>query len=99
MVLSTKMGTVNDLRTLVAEDRCYLMPSCFDALQAIGYSLAVYPLTLLATAMKAMIDSLCTMRHQSTMDLMDFGELKERGGFSDYYEISAQYSSTNRESG
>ena len=30
---------------------------------------------------------------------MDFGELRERVGFNDYYEISAQYSSSNRESG
>ena len=70
-----------------------------DALQAIGYSLAAYPLTLLATAMQAMIDSLRAMRHQSTMNLIDFGELRERVGFNDYYEISARYSSSNRESG
>ena len=70
-----------------------------DVLQAIGYSLAAYPLTLLAAAMKAMTDSLRAMRHQSATDLMDFGELKERVGFNDYYEISAQYSSSNRESG
>lgn len=70
-----------------------------DVLQAIGYSLAAYPLTLLATAMKAMIDSLRAMRHQTALNLMDFGELKERVGFNDYYEISAQYSSSNQESG
>ena len=32
-------------------------------------------------------------------NLMDFGELRERVGFNDYYEISAKYSSSNRESG
>ncbi len=70
-----------------------------EALEAIGYSLAAYPLTLLAAAMKAMTDSLRAMRSQSALDLMDFGELRERVGFNDYYEISAQYSSSNRESG
>ena len=70
-----------------------------EALQAIGYSLAAYPLTLLAAAMKAMTDSLRAMRNQSASDLMDFGELRERVGFNEYYEISAQYSSSNRESG
>ena len=70
-----------------------------EALQAIGYSLAAYPLTLLAAAMKAMTDSLRAMRSQSALDLMDFGELRERVGFNDYYEISARYSSSNRESG
>ncbi len=42
-----------------------------DVLQAIGYSLAAYPLTLLATAMKAMIDSLRAMRHQSALNLLE----------------------------
>ena len=70
-----------------------------EALQAIGYSLAAYPLTLLAAAMKAMTDSLRAMRNQSALDLMDFGELRERVGFNEYYEILAQYSSSNRESG
>ena len=70
-----------------------------EPLQAIGYSLAAYLLTLLATAMKVTIVSLHAMRRQSTMDLMDFGELRERVGFNDYYEISAQYSSSKRESG
>ena len=70
-----------------------------DALQAIGYSLAAYPLTLLAAAMRAKTDSLCAMRQQNAPNLMDFGELSERVGFNDYYEILAQFSSSNREPG
>ena len=69
-----------------------------DALQAIGYSLP-YPLTLLAAVMNAMTDSLRAMRQQSAPHLKDFGELSERVGFNDYYEILVQYSSSNRGSG
>ena len=62
----------------------------------IGYSLAAYPLTLLAAAMKAMTDSLRGMREQRSLQLMDFTELRERVGFNDYYELSAQYASSRR---
>jgi 2-methylisocitrate lyase-like PEP mutase family enzyme len=67
-----------------------------DELEVIGYSLAAYPLTLLAAAMKAMTDSLRGMREHRTLQLMDFAELRERVGFNDYYETSAQYSSSRR---
>ena len=69
-----------------------------DVLQAIGCSLA-YSWTLLVAAMKAMTDLLRAMRQQSAPSLIDFGQLGERVGFNDYYEISAQYSSSNRGSG
>ncbi|MGB2023709.1 MAG: isocitrate lyase/PEP mutase family protein [Litorivicinaceae bacterium] len=67
-----------------------------DVLHEIGYSLAAYPLTLLAAAMKAMTDSLRGMREQHSLQLMDFTELRERVGFNDYYELSAQYASSRR---
>ena len=67
-----------------------------DALHGIGYSLAAYPLTLLAAAMKAMTDSLRGLRERQTLQLMDFEELRERVGFNDYYRISAHYSSSPR---
>lgn len=68
-----------------------------DVLHGIGYSLAAYPLTLLAASMKAMTDSLRGMRERRGLHLMNFEELRERVGFNDYYEISARYSSSNRE--
>jgi 2-methylisocitrate lyase-like PEP mutase family enzyme len=68
-----------------------------DVLHGIGYSLAAYPLTLLAASMKAMTDSLRGMRERRSLHLMNFEELRERVGFNDYYEISARYSSSNRE--
>ena len=67
-----------------------------DVLHEIGFSLAAYPLTLLAAAMKAMTDSLRGMRKRQTLQLMDFDELRERVGFNDYYRTSAQYSSSHR---
>ena len=68
-----------------------------DVLHGIGYSLAAYPLTLLAASMKAMTDSLRGMRERRGLHLMNFEELRKRVGFNDYYEISARYSSSNRE--
>ena len=68
-----------------------------EALQAIGYSLAAYPLTLLAAAMKAMTNSLRAMRSQSALDLMDFG-LRSVSVLMVLRNISS-YSSSNRESG
>ena len=67
-----------------------------EVLRGIGYSLAAYPLTLLAASMKAMTDSLRGMREGQSLHLMDFDELRERVGFNDYYETSARYSSSNR---
>jgi 2-methylisocitrate lyase-like PEP mutase family enzyme len=67
-----------------------------EVLRGIGYSLAAYPLTLLAASMKAMTDSLRCMREGQSLHLMDFDELRERVGFNDYYETSARYSSSNR---
>ena len=66
-----------------------------DVLHEIGYSLAAYH-ALLAAAMKAMTDSLRGMREQRSLQLMDFTELRERVGFNDYYELSAQYASSRR---
>jgi len=68
-----------------------------DVLHGIGYSLAAYPLTLLAASMKAMTDSLRGMRERRSLHLMNFEELRKRVGFNDYYEISARYSSSSRE--
>ena len=68
-----------------------------DVLRGLGYSLAAYPLTLLAASMKAMTDSLRGMRERRSLHLMNFEELRERVGFNDYYETSARYYSSNRE--
>lgn len=62
-------------------------------LEAIGYRIAAYPLTLLSAAMKAMILALERMNSGAdTADLlMDFGELRRRVGFDDYYAEETRY--------
>lgn len=62
-------------------------------LAAIGYRIAAYPLTLLSTAMQAMTETLERMkRGEDTADLlMDFGELRRRVGFDDYYAEEQRY--------
>ncbi|KIN64088.1 Carboxyvinyl-carboxyphosphonate phosphorylmutase [Sulfitobacter noctilucicola] len=70
-----------------------------ELLHEIGYSIATYPLTLMASAMQAMVTTLRDMRCGTRPDLMDFGELRERIGFDAYYEGSEQYASSRRGSG
>ncbi|MEP2877958.1 MAG: isocitrate lyase/PEP mutase family protein [Roseibium sp.] len=68
-------------------------------LQDIGYAIAAYPLTLMASAMRAMVGTLAKLKSDEdrTPDLMNFKDLRERIGFNDYYETSAQYETSKRE--
>ncbi len=67
-------------------------------LQDIGYAIAAYPLTLMASAMQAMVGTLAKLKSDEdrTPDLMNFKDLRERIGFNDYYEVSAQYETSKR---
>ena len=67
-------------------------------LEEIGYNMAVYPLTALSSAMKAMVDSLNKLKldEDRSGNLMSFTELRKRVGFDDYYEISSKYESSKR---
>ena len=65
-------------------------------LHDIGYKIAAYPLTLMASAMAAMTSTLRSMRQDQRNGLMEFGELRERIGFNDYYESSSIYKSSSR---
>ena len=67
-------------------------------LEDIGYNLAVYPLTALSSAMKAMVDSLNKLKKDDdrSSNLMSFTELRKRVGFDDYYEVSSRYESSKR---
>ncbi|MEA1052868.1 isocitrate lyase/PEP mutase family protein [Lamprobacter modestohalophilus] len=61
-------------------------------LEALGYRIAAYPLTLLATAMQAMteaLDALKAGRHPQR--LMAFPELRRRLGFEAYDATAADY--------
>ncbi len=66
----------------------------------IGYSIAAYPLTLMAAAMKAMVDALDAFRADRPRQdmLMDFTDLRARIGFDAYYEMSETYASSRRDS-
>lgn len=69
-----------------------------DVLGDIGYRIAAYPLSLMAAAMKAMVETLETMAtgHARDRHLMGFVELRRRIGFDDYYEQSSIYKSAER---
>jgi len=67
-----------------------------DELSEIGFSLAAYPLSLMATAMQAMVESLRAMRNNERPGQMGFEELRRRIGFDDYYAQSERYSSSKR---
>jgi 2-methylisocitrate lyase-like PEP mutase family enzyme len=66
------------------------------ALEEIGFSLAAYPLTLMAAAMQAMVATLRGLRDDKREGLMDFKELRRRIGFDAYYEASSAYDSAKR---
>ncbi|MDC3063164.1 isocitrate lyase/PEP mutase family protein [Alphaproteobacteria bacterium] len=67
-------------------------------LEDIGYNMAVYPLTVLSSAMKAMVESLNKLKKDDdrSSNLMSFTELRKRVGFDDYYETSSRYKSSKR---
>ena len=69
-----------------------------DVLFDIGYSIAAYPLTLMSAAMRAMTQALEALKSGDARAglLMEFGELRERIGFNDYYETSSAYESAAR---
>ena len=64
----------------------------------IGYQMAVYPLTLMASAMQAMTRALEALRQDAPerQDMMNFAELRTRIGFDEYYEIAADYDTSAR---
>ncbi|WP_428521620.1 isocitrate lyase/PEP mutase family protein [Roseibium sp.] len=68
-------------------------------LEDIGFSIAAYPLTLMASAMQAMVGTLAKLKSDKdrSPDLMNFSELRDRIGFNDYYEASAHYETSKRD--
>ena len=66
------MGTANDLRTLLAEDRCHLMPCCFDALSAKLIEQEGYPLTFMSGFAAS-----ATKLGAPDLGLMSYGEVVE----------------------
>lgn len=61
-------------------------------LEAIGYSIAVYPLTLLNVSIVAMRAALQSLKQgERSPAAMEFGELREAVGFPEYYAEEARY--------
>ena len=69
-----------------------------EELSDIGYQIAAYPLSLMAAAMKAMVETLQLMKagKPRTDMLMDWGQLRNRIGFDAYYEESERYATSKR---
>ncbi len=66
-------------------------------LEAIGYKIAVYPLTLLNVSIAAMRTALEALRRGETpAAVMDFDALKAAVGFPSYYEEEARYGRATR---
>jgi 2-methylisocitrate lyase-like PEP mutase family enzyme len=61
-------------------------------LDAIGYKIAVYPLTLLNAGIRAMREALQSLKqHKMPGNIMDFEALKSAVGFPSYYEEEDRY--------
>ena len=67
-----------------------------DVLHDIGFSIAAYPLSLMASAMQAMVTTLRELRKDRRPGQMEFEELRERIGFESYYRESEKYTSSKR---
>ena len=67
-----------------------------EQLQDMGYKIAVYPLTLLNTSIKAMQKSLHDLKNgRQPEDILDFEALKSAVGFPDYYREEKRYTPEN----
>ena len=63
-----------------------------DRLEAIGFAIAAYPLSLLSTAVRAMTESLEALKSGRLPDrLMDFAELRRVVGFESYDREAERY--------
>ena len=69
-----------------------------DELSEIGYSIAISPLALMASAMQAMKQTLDDLKREIDPDprMMPFDELRRVIGFDDYYEAEKRYASSAR---
>ncbi len=79
------------MANLVEQGETPLLPPA--RLEALGYRLAAYPLTLLSAATKAMESALAELaagRHPDAL-LKDFADLREVVGFEDYYREEDRY--------
>jgi 2-methylisocitrate lyase-like PEP mutase family enzyme len=77
------------MANLIEFGKTPLLPSA--QLEAIGYKIAVYPLTLLNVSIKAMRAALACIQRGEAADVLDFQELQAAVGFLGYYAGEERY--------
>ena len=78
------------MANLIEGGKTPLLPP--SELEAIGYAIAVYPLTLLNVSIQAMRAALASLIHgERPAHVMDFEDLKKAVGFPEYYAEEARY--------
>ncbi len=78
------------MANLVEQGDTPLLPH--DELEAIGYKLALYPITTILAAQRAMEQALKLLQSgKHPQALADFAELREVVGFPEYYEAETKY--------
>ena len=75
---------------LIEHGKTPLLPH--DELEAMGYKIAVYPLTLLNVSIKAMQEALSSLKTNERPTTLDFEEIKSTVGFPEYYQDEKRYS-------
>lgn len=80
------------MANLVEFGKTPLLPS--SQLAAIGYKIAVYPLTLLSVSIKAMRMALERLQQGKAVEVLDFAELQAAVGFPEYYAGEERYRSS-----
>ena len=67
-----------------------------EELQAIGYKIAIYPITLMLAGIRAMENALEALRDgRMPSDSADFSHLRDLVGFPQYYEREKRYAATD----
>lgn len=74
---------------LIESGKTPLLP--LPHLEAIGYKIAVYPLTLLNVSIKAMRAALARIQRGEAAEVLDFQEVQATVGFPDYYAGEERY--------
>ena len=78
------------MANLVEQGKTPLLPP--DRLQALGFKIVLYPLTLMSAATAAMNRALAALKDGRTPEqLLDFAELRDVVGFPDYYDAERKY--------
>lgn len=78
------------MANLVEQGDTPLLPP--SELEALGYKLALYPITTLLAAQRAMTEALADMaKGAHPQALADFAELRDVAGFPQYYEAEKKY--------